>query len=47
MDRITYSLFDLEPGVPTDAYELETAVAVGSACLFPPHSSGGASIAEP
>jgi type I restriction enzyme R subunit len=27
VDRNTYSLFDLEPGVPTDAYELETAVA--------------------
>ncbi len=26
VDRNTYSLFDLEPGVPTDAYELETAV---------------------
>jgi type I restriction enzyme R subunit len=27
VDRNTYELFDLEPGVPTDAYELETAVA--------------------
>lgn len=27
VDRNTYRLFDLEPGVPTDAYELETAVA--------------------
>ncbi len=27
VDRNTYSLFNLEPGVPTDAYELETAVA--------------------
>ncbi|WP_419939315.1 DEAD/DEAH box helicase family protein [Candidatus Palauibacter sp.] len=27
VDRNTYALFDLEPGVPTDAYELETAVA--------------------
>ena len=26
VDRNTYELFDLEPGVPTDAYELETAV---------------------
>lgn len=26
VDRNTYDLFDLEPGVPTDAYELETAV---------------------
>ena len=29
IDRNTYALFDLEPGVPTDAYELETAVADG------------------
>ena len=34
VDRNTYSLFDLEPGVPTDAYELETAVADGF--LVPP-----------
>ena len=27
VDRNTYALFDLAPGVPTDAYELETAVA--------------------
>ncbi len=27
VDRNTYELFDLEPGVPTDAYELQTAVA--------------------
>ena len=26
VDRNTYALFGLEPGVPTDAYELETAV---------------------
>ncbi len=26
VDRNTYDLFDLEPGVPTDAYELEKAV---------------------
>lgn len=26
VDRNTYELFDLEPGVPTDAYELETAI---------------------
>ena len=32
--RNTYRLFDLEPGVPTDAYELETAVADGF--LVPP-----------
>ena len=30
----TYELFDLEPGVPTDAYELATAVADGY--LVPP-----------
>lgn len=29
VDRNTYELFDLEPGVPTDAYELGTAVADG------------------
>ena len=34
VDRNTYALFDLEPGVPTDAYELETAVADGF--LVPP-----------
>jgi len=34
VDRSTYRLFDLEPGVPTDAYELETAVADGF--LVPP-----------
>ncbi|MDQ8191294.1 DEAD/DEAH box helicase family protein [Roseibacillus persicicus] len=27
VDKNTYELFDLEPGVPTDAYELETAVS--------------------
>ncbi|MDD5206241.1 MAG: DEAD/DEAH box helicase family protein, partial [Desulfobacterales bacterium] len=27
VDRNTYELFELEPGVPTDAYELERAVA--------------------
>ena len=27
VDRNTYELFDVEPGVPTDAYELATAVA--------------------
>ena len=32
--RNTYQLFDLEPGMPTDAYELETAVADGF--LVPP-----------
>ena len=32
IDRNTYTLFDLEPGVPTDAYELETAVATASSC---------------
>lgn len=35
VDRNTYELFDLQPGVPTDAYELETAVADGF--LVPPH----------
>ena len=34
VDRNTYELFDLEPGVPTDVYELETAVADGF--LVPP-----------
>ena len=34
VDRNTYELFDLEPGVPTDAYELETAVRDGF--LVPP-----------
>ena len=34
VDRNTYELFDLEPGVPTDAYELATAVADGY--LVPP-----------
>ena len=34
VDKNTYRLFDLDPGVPTDAYELETAVADGF--LVPP-----------
>jgi type I restriction enzyme, R subunit len=34
VDKNTYDLFDLEPGVPTDAYELETAVMDGF--LVPP-----------
>lgn len=34
IDRNTYGLFDLENGVPTDAYELETAVNDGY--LVPP-----------
>ncbi len=34
VDRNTYALFELAPGVPTDAYELETAVADGF--LVPP-----------
>ena len=34
VDRNTYSLFDLEDGVPTDAYSLEEAVADGY--LVPP-----------
>src|SRR5437763_8460141 len=29
LDRNTYGLFDLESGVPTDAYELKDAVADG------------------
>ena len=37
VDRNTYELFGLEQGVPTDAYELETAVADGF--LVPPRSS--------
>lgn len=32
IDRNTYSLFDLEDGVPTDAYSLEEAVAEGISC---------------
>ena len=34
VDRNTYELFDLEPGVPTDAYELDQAVRDGF--LVPP-----------
>jgi type I restriction enzyme, R subunit len=34
VDRNTYELFELEPGVPTDAYELDKAVADGF--LVPP-----------
>lgn len=34
VDKNTYDLFELEPGVPTDAYELTTAVADGF--LVPP-----------
>ena len=34
VDRNTYELFELKPGVPTDAYELETAVTDGF--LVPP-----------
>ncbi|SMP40736.1 type I restriction enzyme, R subunit [Desulfonatronum zhilinae] len=34
VDKNTYELFDLEPGVPTDAYELEQAVTDGY--LVPP-----------
>ena len=34
VDKNTYELFDLEPGVPTDAYELEKAVSDGF--LVPP-----------
>lgn len=37
VDRNTYDLFDLEPGVPTDAYELEQAVS--DEFLVPPKVS--------
>lgn len=37
VDRNTYDLFELEPGVPTDAYELDTAVNDGF--LVPPSVS--------
>lgn len=36
IDKNTYSLFDLEDGVPTDAYTLEEAVAEGH--LVPPNA---------
>ncbi|MGA9316146.1 MAG: DEAD/DEAH box helicase family protein [Solirubrobacteraceae bacterium] len=36
IDRNTYELFNLEPGVPTDAYSLEEAVAEGY--LVPPRA---------
>ncbi|MBF0585318.1 DEAD/DEAH box helicase family protein [Prosthecochloris sp. N3] len=36
VDRNTYTLFDLEPGVPTDAYELSEAVSDGF--LVPPRA---------
>jgi len=36
IDKNTYSLFDLEDGVPTDAYSLDQAVADGH--LVPPHA---------
>jgi type I restriction enzyme R subunit len=36
IDKNTYSLFDLEDGVPTDAYSLEEAVAEGH--LVPPRA---------
>jgi type I restriction enzyme R subunit len=36
VDRNTYGLFDLEPGVPTDAYDLNEAVAEGY--LVPPRA---------
>ncbi len=36
IDRNTYGLFNLEPGVPTDAYSLEEAVAEGY--LVPPRA---------
>ena len=34
VDRDTYGLFDLEPGVPTDSYDLEEAIEAGY--LVPP-----------
>jgi type I restriction enzyme R subunit len=34
IDKNTYSLFDLDDGVPTDAYSLDEAVA--DCCLVPP-----------
>ena len=34
VDRDTYSLFDLEPGVPTDSYDLD--VAINEGWLVPP-----------
>jgi type I restriction enzyme, R subunit len=37
VDRNTYQLFGLQPGVPTDAYELETAVKDGF--LVPPRAT--------
>ena len=37
VDRNTYQLFDLQQGMPTDAYELETAVKDGF--LVPPKAS--------
>ena len=37
VDHNTYGLFDLEPGVPTDAYGLDEAVAEGF--LVPPRRS--------
>ena len=40
VDRNTYGLFDLEPGVPTDAYALEEAV--NDRFLVPPQVSLGA-----
>jgi type I restriction enzyme R subunit len=36
IDRNTYSLFNLETGVPTDVYTLEEAVKDG--CLVPPQA---------
>lgn len=39
MDRNTYDLFDLEAGVPTDAYGLEEAVKDGF--LVPPNGVEG------
>jgi len=45
VDKNTYELFELEPGVPTDAYELETAVTDGF--LVPPRGAAGGSQVPP
>ena len=45
IDRNTYRLFDLEDGVPTDAYALDEAVAEGY--LVPPRAVVGAAEVPP
>ena len=42
IDRNTYALFDLEDGVPTDAYTLDEAVADG----YPGAAAGGLGAAQ-